>query len=210
MKLSLLALLFLFGPICSAQEIPTNKYDTSIEYGSFKNRLNNGKHNGFAINYSHTNYLNGVYGEAVKNGDVSYVAGASLFYRRQFSKQFIFDGEIFYNLLKYQDMVLDNYGFELSGGIILIPFTLRLTSVLQPYASLGYQLSAMEIMSSENAKVVETLKNKTTDTSAPLWKAGMMINVTKTLFLNVQYKQSFTTNKDRDFNAWSAGLGFRF
>ncbi|MEI6138526.1 MAG: outer membrane beta-barrel protein [Mariniphaga sp.] len=210
MKIRLIALLFLIGPICLAQEIPANKYKSSIDYGSYTHRLNSGKPNSFAINFNHTNYLNAFYGEAVKRGDVSFVAGASLFYRRQFLKQMFIDSEIFCNLLEYPEITFVNYGLEITGGIILIPFTLKLTSVLQPYAAFGYQTSAMRITSSENAKVLETLKDKTTDTSAPLWKAGIMINLTKTLFLNVQYKQSFTTNKDRDFNAWSAGLGFRF
>jgi hypothetical protein len=210
MKIRLLALLFLIGPICFAQEIPVNKYVPLTNYGSFRNRLNIKKPNSFAISYNHTNYLNASYGESVKRGDVSFVAGASLFYRRQFFKQMIIDSEIFCNLLEYPEITFVNYGLEITGGIILIPFTLKLTSALQPYAAFGYQSSEMRIVTSENAKVASTLKEKTTDTSAPLWKAGMMVNLTKTLFLNVQYKQSFTTNKDRDFNAWSAGLGFRF
>lgn len=210
MKIKLLALLILTGYICFAQKIPINKYGTLIEYDSFKNRLNLGKPNSFSINYNHINYMNAFYGEAIKNGDITFVAGGSLDYRKQLSKQFIIDCGFLYNLLNLPDMILQNYGFEISGGLILMPFTLKLTSVFQPYIAWGYQFTGIYVFSSENAKVVETLKDTSVDTSAPIWKAGMMLNVTKTMFLNVYYKQSFTTTKDRNFNSWSAGLGFRY
>jgi len=209
-KLRLFIFLFLSSSFCFSQEIPCNKYDSRISYRTYKNKLDRDKPKMFTLSYNHTNYLNDFYGEAIESGDLKYSFGASLFYRRQIAKQFIIDGEIFYNQIKSTDMVLENFGFEIDGGIILMPFTLKITSILQPYISFGYQSSAMDVLSSENAAIVSTLKGKTVNTSAPVWKTGIMINVSKAMFMNFQYKQSFSTSKDRDFNAWSTGLGLRY
>lgn len=193
-----------------SQEIPVNKYDTSISYKSFKNNLAKDKSNLFGFNYNKTNYLNSFYGSEVEKGNIKYQFGGSIFYRKRISKQFIIDAEGFYNLLKVQELTLSNYGGDLSIGVVLIPFSLKLTSVLQPYAMVGFQQSLLNIEGSTSAELVKDYEGKTTNTSAPIWKAGLMIHVSNSIFFNAQFKQSLSSEKDRNFSGWSAGIGLKY
>lgn len=210
MKKYLLIIQFLVITNMFSQEVPVNKYDTSISYLTFKNKLVNGKTNLFGFNYNKTNYLNSFYGTEVENGNIKYQFGVSLYYRKRVAKQFIIDAEVFYNLLKSHELTISNYGGDISFGIVLIPFSLKLTTVLQPYLSIGYQQSLMNIEGSTSDALVKDYKEKTTDTSAPIWKAGMMIHISKSIFFNAQYMQSLSSKNDRDFNSWSAGIGIKY
>jgi len=192
-----------------SQEIPENKYDTSVSYSSYREKLDNSRHSLYGLSYNKTNYLNAVYGNELQNGNIKYLYGFSLYYRNQIGKQFILDLEGFYNLLQLPNEKVNNYGGELSAGIILIPFSLKLTSIIQPYALVGFQQSLMSIESSTNEEIMKDLKDKTTNTSAPIWKAGIMIHFSKSIFLNAQYKQSISAANERNFNSWSAGIGYR-
>lgn len=194
-----------------SQNVPVNQYDTSKQYSTFREHLSkNFQDRAVGLNYYVPTFLNGVYGEQAQNGDINFQYGASLTIRWVFAKQILVDADFFYSVFKSGESNFGYYGGDVSMGVILIPFTLKLTSVLQPYASLGYQFSLIGLESSNNSAITEDLKGKSTDTSAPIWKGGLMIHVSKSIYFNGEYKQSFSSSKNRDFNSWSAGIGYKF
>ena len=195
---------------CFSQEIPVNKYDKSVNYKSFVENLNKVEHNYILIlGYNQMQFLNSTTGLKVENGDIAFQYGLEAMIRKIIKKQFFIDVAYSYNVFKADVYTVANQGGEISAGVILIPFSKKLTAVFQPYAAIGYQGTLLKLMESPDEKFKKDQEDKATTTSAPIWKFGMMINLSKSFFINAQYKQSITSNLDRNFNCWGASLGFK-
>lgn len=194
-----------------SQEIPVQKYDTKVTYNSYINNIvQKQKTNSFYLGYSNKSFLNAYYGQLVEDKEIKFSYGATIGYRKNFAKMIIADVNAHFHQLTNEELKLANYGGEIAAGIILLPFTLKLTTYIQPYAMAGYHYSVIGIMGSTSSELVENYKEKTTDVSAPVWKTGLLINVSPTLFINGEYKQSFASKNDRNFNNWFFGLGLRY
>lgn len=198
------------------QEIPENKYETSIKYKSHRKQLTEENKNGkikihrLGLLYSNTTFHNSTFGQSLQSGTISNTLGANLNYKVQMAKQIIGDVDILFQYLPSEDYKFYQVGLEPSIGFILIPFSYKLTKYFQPYATVGYQVSYIKLMSASNPAIFDAEKDKTTNTSSPIWKAGLIVNLGNTLYLNAHYKQSFLANQGRDFGSWGAGFGFRF
>lgn len=211
MKIKISLLLGLFFVQSFSQEIPVEKYDTNVIYQSYMDQIApKQKYNSFYLGYSNKSFLNNYYGELVEDGKIKFSYGIGLGYRKNVEKMILFDVNAHFHQINNEDLKLYNYGGEFAAGIILMPFTLKLTSYVQPYAMIGYDYSIIGILGSTSSELVEGYKDKTTDVSAVIWKTGLMVNVSPVFFINGEYKQSISSKSDRNFNNWFFGFGLRY
>lgn len=217
MKLIIFVLLLSTFDLFS-QEIPENKYDASIKYNTHRDQLvdvyskqgGKTKVHRLGLLYSNTTFHNSTFGQSLQSGSISNTLGANLNYKVQMAKQIIGDVDVLFQYLPSEDYKFYQVGIEPSIGLILIPFSYKLTKYIQPYATIGYQLSGIRLFSATNPAIYDAEKDKATNTSSPIWKAGLMVNLGNTFYINAQYKQSFLANEGRDFGSWGSGFGFRF
>lgn len=211
MKQVFAMLLLIIGFSVNAQEIPVKKYDTNVTYQSYIDKIvPTQRKNSFFVGYSSKSFLNAHYGELVEEQKIKSSYGVAIGYRKNIQKMILLDLNAHFHQITNEELKLSNYGGEIAAGLILLPFTLKMTSYVQPYAMIGYQYSAIGIMGSTSAVMVEDFKEKTTDVSAPIWKTGLMVNITPIFFINGEYKQSFSSKNDRNFNNWFFGFGLRY
>ncbi|MFN5848368.1 MAG: hypothetical protein ACK5UE_08780 [Chitinophagales bacterium] len=213
MKLLKTTVFLVISNIAISQDIPQNKYDI-IHYKDYTEELlSNGDDNKIhriGLQYDRTTFFNPTFGTSIQNGTLSNTIGGSINYKLQITRQFVVDADVFFHYLPATDYTYYQIGGEASAGIILIPFTLKLTRILQPYATLGYQYSHIALLSATSQVIYDAEKGKTVSTSAPIWKAGLLINLGKSVYFNAQYKQSFIADEGKAFGSWGAGIGLRF
>ncbi|MBK6904882.1 MAG: hypothetical protein IPH04_19260 [Saprospirales bacterium] len=102
-------------------------------------------------------------------------------------------------------------GFEGSLSVVILPTTFRLTRHVMPNIGAGYQSSQLAIF--KNDKIISSNKAEnllsSTNTSALIWRFGIIWNLGTKVFLSTDYKQSLMLNHEKAFHQFSLSLGIR-
>lgn len=88
----------------------------------------------------------------------------------------------------------------------------KMARIFAPYIGAGYQFSHLCVNCEQNYLVEEdrTKMYYNARTSAPVWKAGLLIRLGKVLYLEGEYKQTFPLKDRFSTGTWRVGAGVQF
>jgi len=210
--------IFQIIPIYSqTDELPVNKYKDGHVLDDFISMPRKAlKGVSISLGYQKSQFLNSQFGTLTEKGLLKQNYGWTL----NFCKiiyPIIIDANVF--LTSYNNKTsANNYptfyqGFDGSISTALLPLIYKFSKTWIPYFGVGYTFSELFEIDKEDYILIFTNRKKIfsiVNLTQPIWKTGIMINVSSKFLLDFDYKQSIKlNNNEKALNQFSISMGYR-
>jgi len=185
--------------------------------GEFWKALKERSHNGIGIGNQSLSFFNSTFYNNVDEGVIKSKGGFEIPLFYNFSPVMV-DFAYFYNYFDVTDASFYPNYIDKSVGMggcefflsyaPLLPDFGKASEIIVPYVGLGYLTSSIKVKSKDG--VSEDDKAKTVASlgvNSPMWKAGVLLLVTRGFFIRGEYKQSLSIGKPEALSRWSICAG---